>query len=75
MAIETNIFEKIDFANATKVVRPTLGNEAPIALFRLVRLILLEDMFGVSSTAQAYLVPDRKCYCLIDTACYNNASI
>ncbi|MBU2831069.1 MAG: V4R domain-containing protein [Acidithiobacillus ferriphilus] len=55
MAIETNIFEKIDFANATKVVRPTLGNEAPIALFRLVRLILLEDMFGVSSTAQAYL--------------------
>ncbi|BDB15980.1 hypothetical protein [Acidithiobacillus ferrooxidans] len=55
MAIETQSFEKVDFANATKVVRPTLGNEAPIALFRLVRLILLEDMFGSSSTAQAYL--------------------
>lgn len=55
MPSENGNFAKIDFANATKVLRPTLGNEAPIALFRLVRLILLEDMFGVSATASSYL--------------------
>ena len=47
---------KVDFANATKIVRPTLGDEAPIALFRLVRLILLEEVFGVGATAAAYLL-------------------
>lgn len=57
MAIETQSFEKVDFANATKVVRPTLGNEAPIALFRLVRLILLEDMFGGYSLFQVGNLP------------------
>ena len=60
MTTETNGFEKVDFANATKIVRPTLGDEAPIALFRLVRLILLEDMFGVGVQVKQCSIPGNK---------------
>lgn len=48
-------FVPVDVANALRIDRPRLGSEAPIAIFRLLRLVVLEDLFGPSAAAQAYL--------------------
>jgi predicted hydrocarbon binding protein len=45
----------VDVANALKVVRPSLGNEAGIALYRLLRLVALEDIIGRGAAGTAYI--------------------
>lgn len=45
----------IDVENALNVVRPTLGNNAGVALYRLLRLVALEDIIGRGASGVAYL--------------------
>jgi predicted hydrocarbon binding protein len=47
--------QNVDVANALKIVRPTLGNDAGIALYRLLRLVALEDIIGRGAAGTAYL--------------------
>ena len=46
---------RIDVANAISVVRPTLGDNAGIALYRLLRLVALEEIIGRGASATAYI--------------------
>ncbi|HEX8987030.1 MAG TPA: V4R domain-containing protein [Rhodocyclaceae bacterium] len=48
-------FQPITLQNALSVVRPQLGGDIPIALFRLVRLVLMEDLFGHAADAPSYM--------------------
>src|SRR5262245_4954462 len=48
-------FKNVDVTNALKIVRPTLGNDAGIALYRLLRLVALEDIIGRGAAGTAYL--------------------
>jgi predicted hydrocarbon binding protein len=47
--------QNVDVANALKIVRPTLGDDAGIALYRLLRLVALEDIIGRGAAGTAYL--------------------
>jgi len=44
----------IEIANALKVARPSLGDEAGITLYRLLRLVALEDIMGPGASAISY---------------------
>lgn len=44
----------ITLENALKVDRPILGNDAPIALFRLIRLVALDEIVGRGASATYY---------------------
>lgn len=46
---------KIDVGNALQIGRPTLGNDAGVALFRLLRLVALEDIIGRGAAGTAYV--------------------
>ena len=46
---------KLDVSNALKIARPTLGNDAGIALYRLLRLVALEDIIGRGAAGTAYV--------------------
>ena len=46
---------RVEVSNALKIVRPTLGDQAGIGLYRLLRLVALEDIIGRGATATAYL--------------------
>lgn len=46
--------QKVDIGNALNIVRPTLGDESGVALFRLLRLVSMEDSFGRGASAMAY---------------------
>ncbi len=46
---------RIDVGNALKIARPSLGDNAGIALYRLLRLVALEDIIGRGAAATAYL--------------------
>lgn len=45
--------------NALQVSRKTLGGEAPIALYRLVRLVAIEEILGRGAASTAYLAGKR----------------
>lgn len=45
---------QVDVENALRIARPTLGEESGVALFRIVRLLALEDSFGRGASAMAY---------------------
>ena len=45
----------VDVANALRVVRPTLGDNAGVALYRLLRLVALEDIIGRGAAGTAYV--------------------
>ena len=45
---------EVDIGNALNILRPTLGNETGVALFRLLRLVSMEDSFGRGASAMAY---------------------
>jgi predicted hydrocarbon binding protein len=45
----------VDVKNALQIVRPTLGDNAGIALYRLLRLVALEDIIGRGAAGTAYL--------------------
>src|SRR3712207_54549 len=44
-----------DLGNALKIVRPTLGENAGVALYRLLRLVALEDIIGRGAAGTAYI--------------------
>jgi predicted hydrocarbon binding protein len=46
---------RVEVANALKIARPTLGNDAGVALFRLLRLVALEDIIGRGAAGTAYV--------------------
>lgn len=47
-------YPTVDIANALKIMRPSLGNDAGVALFRLLRLVAIEDILGRGASAMAY---------------------
>lgn len=47
--------KNIDVPNALRVMRPTLGDSAGVALYRLLRLVALEDIIGRGAAGTAYL--------------------
>lgn len=47
--------KRIDIANALSIVRPKLGDQAGVALYRLLRLVALEDIIGRGAGATAYV--------------------
>lgn len=46
---------RIDAANAMRILRPSLGDTAGVALYRLLRLVALEDIIGRGAGATAYV--------------------
>jgi predicted hydrocarbon binding protein len=50
-----NQYKNIDVGNALSIVRPTLGENAGVALYRLLRLVALEDIIGRGASGAAYL--------------------
>jgi uncharacterized protein len=46
---------RVDVANAMRVVRPTLGDNAGLVLYRLLRLVALEDIIGRGAAGTAYV--------------------
>jgi predicted hydrocarbon binding protein len=47
--------QSIDVANVLQIARPSLGNDAGVALFRLLRLVALEDIIGRGAAGTAYV--------------------
>src|SRR3954451_13970449 len=47
--------KRIDIANALSIIRPKLGDNAGIALYRLLRLVALEDIIGRGAGGTAYV--------------------
>jgi predicted hydrocarbon binding protein len=52
---ESGSTKKIEIANALSVIRPRLGDQAGVALYRLLRLVALEDIIGRGAGATAYV--------------------
>src|SRR5262249_38113774 len=48
-------FTNVDVANALRVSRPSLGDNAGVALYRLLRLVALEDIIGRGAAGTAYV--------------------
>jgi predicted hydrocarbon binding protein len=48
-------YQAVDVTNALRVLRPTLGGDAGVALYRLLRLVALEDIIGRGAAGTAYL--------------------
>lgn len=46
---------RIDIPNALSIIRPQLGDRAGVALYRLLRLVALEDIIGRGAGATAYV--------------------
>ena len=46
---------RIDVTNALSIMRPKLGDQAGVALYRLLRLVALEDIIGRGAGATAYV--------------------
>lgn len=46
---------RVDAKNVLQIVRPTLGDQAGIGLYRLLRLVALEDIIGRGAAATAYV--------------------
>ncbi len=47
--------QRVDVSNALSIVRPTLGDNAGVALYRLLRLVALEDIIGRGAAGTAYV--------------------
>src|SRR5262252_3868879 len=45
----------VDAVNAMRILRPTLGDTAGVALYRLLRLVALEDIIGRGAAGTAYV--------------------
>ena len=54
-AVQSTDFSFVGVANALRVSRPTLGPDAGIALYRLLRLVALEDIIGRGAAGTAYV--------------------
>ena len=53
--LDPSVYKNVDVGNALKVIRPTLGDSAGLALYRLLRLVALEDIIGRGAAGTAYL--------------------
>lgn len=51
----TPLHTNVDVTNALRVVRPSLGTDAGVALYRLLRLVALEDIIGRGAAGTAYV--------------------
>lgn len=51
--------QRVDVTNALSVVRPTLGDQAGVGLYRLLRLVALEDIIGRGAGGTAYVAGKR----------------
>jgi predicted hydrocarbon binding protein len=49
------IYDRVDVGNALSILRPTLGDQAGIGLYRLLRLVALEDIIGRGAAGTAYI--------------------
>jgi predicted hydrocarbon binding protein len=49
------VHQGVDVANAMRIVRPTLGDNSGVALYRLLRLVALEDIIGRGAAGTAYV--------------------
>ena len=47
--------QRVDVTNALQILRPTLGDTAGVALYRLLRLVALEDIIGRGAAGTAYI--------------------
>jgi len=54
-AHSANNYKGIEVANALQVLRPSLGDSAGVALYRLLRLVALEDIIGRGAAGTAYV--------------------
>jgi predicted hydrocarbon binding protein len=54
-ATDPSAYKNVDIKNALKVARPTLGENAGVALYRLLRLVALEDIIGRGAAGTAYV--------------------
>ena len=54
-ATSASAHRNVDVTNALRVVRPTLGDDAGVALYRLLRLVALEDIIGRGAAGTAYI--------------------
>jgi predicted hydrocarbon binding protein len=54
-AIGPRDFNFVDVSNALRVERPSLGPDAGVALYRLLRLVALEDIIGRGASGTAYV--------------------
>jgi predicted hydrocarbon binding protein len=45
----------VEVSNALRILRPSLGNDAGVALYRLLRLVALEDIIGRGAAGTAYI--------------------
>jgi predicted hydrocarbon binding protein len=54
-APHASAYQPIEVGNAIRVLRPTLGDNAGIALYRLLRLVALEDIIGRGAAGTAYI--------------------
>jgi len=62
MTVQVDEFTRsrnVDVANALNVLRPSLGNDAGVALYRLLRLVALEDIMGRGAAGTAYVAGKR----------------
>jgi predicted hydrocarbon binding protein len=48
-------YRNVELGNALKIMRPTLGDNAGVALYRLLRLVALEDIIGRGAAGTAYI--------------------
>ncbi len=46
---------RVEISNALNILRPTLGDQAGIGLYRLLRLVALEDIIGRGASGTAYV--------------------
>jgi predicted hydrocarbon binding protein len=53
--LDSSKHKGVDVANALNIVRPSLGDQAGIALYRLLRLVALEDIIGRGAAGTAYV--------------------
>jgi len=53
--IKPRQYQNVDVANALHIVRPSLGDNAGVALYRLLRLVALEDIIGRGAAGTAYV--------------------
>jgi predicted hydrocarbon binding protein len=54
-ALAARDFNFVDVSNALRVERPSLGPDAGVALYRLLRLVALEDIIGRGAAGTAYV--------------------
>lgn len=54
-APQASEFNFVTVSNALRVERPTLGSDAGVALYRLLRLVALEDIIGRGAAGTAYV--------------------